>query len=68
MMRWVYDPHSGGTKIPPAVQERTARRILAYAEAHYAGKYTRIDVRFRNGTFEGTPEQGFETSAVYLQG
>jgi hypothetical protein len=47
-MPWVYDPHSGGTKIPPAVQERTRQRILAYAKAHYAGKYTRIDVRFRN--------------------
>lgn len=136
---WVYDPHSGGVKIPPPVQERTRRRILAYAEKHYAGKYTRIDVRFRgnlcyidaytepsapgkvqlsvlrespqeyverlrntpthlcrlryfgdqdswsmafykysdekyepsffnNGTFHGTPEEAFETSAVYLQG
>ncbi len=44
---WVYDPHSGGVKIPPAVQERTRKRILAYAGKHYAGKYTRIDVRFR---------------------
>jgi hypothetical protein len=26
---WVYDPHSGGTKIPKAVQERTRNRILA---------------------------------------
>lgn len=46
-MPWVYDPHSGGVKIPPAVQERTRQRILSYAEKHYAGKYTRIDVRFR---------------------
>ena len=137
-MRWVYDPHSGGTKIPTAVQERTKRRILAYAEAKYAGKFTRIEVRFKsqfcyidaytepylapdfpppdfpetreaytervrntpihlcrlryfgdeekwslafytyshmtyepsvfdNGTFHGSPEEGFETSAVYLQ-
>jgi len=44
---WVYDPHSGGTKIPKAVQERTRSRILAYAEKRYSGKYTRIDVRFR---------------------
>jgi hypothetical protein len=43
---WVYDPHSGGVKIPEAVRERTRRRILAHAEKHYAGKYTRIDVRF----------------------
>jgi hypothetical protein len=44
---WVYSPHSGGRKISPAVQERTRSRILAYAEKHYAGKFTRIDVRFR---------------------
>ncbi|MHB8747609.1 MAG: hypothetical protein ACYDBJ_00295 [Aggregatilineales bacterium] len=46
-MPWVYDPHSGGKKIPPAVQDRTRQRILAYAQAHYAGKYTRIEVRFK---------------------
>ena len=44
---WVFNPHSGGTKIPPSVQERTRGRILAYAEELYAGKFTRIDVRFR---------------------
>jgi hypothetical protein len=120
------------------VQERIAQRILAYAETHYAGKYTRLDIRFRghfcyidaytepvvsddfpppgfaesreeyiarmrgipkhlcrlryfgdedswtfafytyshekyepcvfdNGTFYGTPEEAFETAAVYLQ-
>ena len=135
---WVYDPHSGGVKIPPTVRDRTERRILAHAAQHYAGKYTRIAVRFRgalcyidayiepevapdfdpsafgesreayiqrlrdtplhlcrlryfgneerwsmafytysheryepsvfdNGTFHGTPEEGFDTAAVYLQ-
>jgi hypothetical protein len=44
---WVYDPHSGGVKIPPAVQERTRKRILAHAEKHYKGEYTRLDIRFR---------------------
>jgi len=44
---WVYDPHSGGVKIPKLVQERVRNCILAYAEKHYSGKYTRIDVRFR---------------------
>ena len=138
MAPWVYDPHSGGVKIPARVKERTKQRILAYAEKHYAGKYNRIDVRFRNyfcyidaytepsvpkkfdealfgctreerieylrtvpihfcrlryhgdeekwvmafytysnekyepsifnnGTFFGTPEEAFETSAIYLQ-
>ncbi len=44
---WTYNPHSGGSKIPKLAKERTRSRILAYAEKHFAGKYTRIDVRFR---------------------
>src|SRR5216683_2684570 len=44
---WVYDPHSGGVKIPMAVRERTRNRILAHASKHYAGKYKRLDVHFR---------------------
>ena len=44
---WVYDPHHGGKTIPPAVKARTKERIVKYAEKHYAGKFTRIDVRFR---------------------
>ena len=135
---WVYDPHFGGVKIPPGVQERTRQRILAYADKHHAGRFNRIDVRFRgalcyidaytepavptkaqlrllgesrdeylqrlgnvpthlcrlryfgdedswsmafytyshekyepsvfdNGTFKGTPEEAFDTSAVYLR-
>ncbi len=47
-MPWVYDPHYGGVKIPERTKQRTRERILAYAEKHYAGKYTRIDVRFRS--------------------
>src|ERR1700730_16002925 len=47
VMPWVYDPHSGGVNIPPAVRQRTEKRIRAHAEKHYAGKYTRLDVRFR---------------------
>jgi hypothetical protein len=46
-MPWVFDPQSGGVKIPPRVQEETRQRILAYAEKHYRGKYTRLDIRFR---------------------
>lgn len=45
--RWVRDPHSGGVKIPEAVRQRVEQRIKAYANAHYAGKFNRIDVRFR---------------------
>jgi hypothetical protein len=46
-MQWVYDPHSGGVKIPAAVRQRTEQRIRAYAEQHYAGSYTRLEIRFR---------------------
>ncbi len=48
MSSWVKDPHSGGVKIPPAVQERVKQRILDYAAANYAGKYTRLGIRFRS--------------------
>jgi hypothetical protein len=135
---WVKDPHSGGVKIPDAVRQRVEQRIQAYAQEHYAGKFNRIEVRFRgalcyidaytepeapspkslkvmgetleehmerrrsfpmhlcrlryfgneeswslafytysneryepcvfhNGTFYGTPEEGFQVGAMYLQ-
>jgi len=44
---WVHDPHSGGVKVPPAVRQRTEQRLRAHAEARYAGRYTRLDIRFR---------------------
>ena len=47
MRTWVYNPHVGGVKIRPAVRLRTERRIRAYAQAHYYGKFTRLDIRFR---------------------
>jgi len=138
MQAWVYDPHSGGVKIPSAVKQCTEQRIRSYAEAKYAGKFTRLGIRFHgafcyidaytepmeppaslllavgetreqylerlrnlplhlcrlrffgdeerwsmafytysnekyepsifdNGSFHGTPEEAFETAAVYLQ-
>ena len=44
---WVYDPHSGGTKIPDRKKDRIRQRILKHAEVNYAGQYLRIEVRFR---------------------
>jgi hypothetical protein len=35
--------------IPRAVQQRTQRRILDYASESFAGRFTRIDVKFRGG-------------------
>jgi hypothetical protein len=46
-MPWVYDPHSGGVKIPPTVRKRTEQRIRDYAEQHYGGTFIRLDIRFR---------------------
>ncbi len=77
---WVYDPQSGGKKIPDALKPWVRQRILDHAEKYYAGKYNRIDVRFRgqfcyyescvfnNGDWCGTLEEAFDTSAVYLSG
>jgi hypothetical protein len=47
MSPWVYNPQIGGVKIPTEVRRRTERRIRGYAEAHYGGKFKRLDIRFR---------------------
>jgi hypothetical protein len=50
MCPWVRDPHSGGANIPEALKSETKRRITAHAAKHYAGTYSRLDIRFR-GSF-----------------
>ncbi len=45
---WVFDPNSGGIKIPPAVQAEVEKRIRTVAEKKFKGKYTRLEVRFKN--------------------
>ena len=44
---WVFDPHIGGGKITDAVRQETVARIERHAAAKYAGRYTRLDIRFR---------------------
>lgn len=44
---WVFDPDAGGVKIPEAFKAEVRRQIEAYAAEHFAGRYTRLDVRFR---------------------
>lgn len=44
---WMFDPHTGGRKISPSVQELVRKRILAHAEKNYKGKYSRIEVKFK---------------------
>jgi hypothetical protein len=46
--QWTFDPDSGGKKIPADVQEDVQRPIQALAEQEFSGKYTRIEVRFKN--------------------
>ena len=55
-MPWVFDPQSGGTKVPAARQEQTRQRILDYAERHYKGKQT--------APFEWALLRGFSVWAV----
>lgn len=45
--QWVRSPKASGPKIPQAVQARTEQHLLRYAEAHLAGRYTRIEIWFR---------------------
>lgn len=45
--QWVFAPDSGGKRIPEAVKWRTEQRISRYAEQHFAGRYTRLEIRFR---------------------
>lgn len=47
MSPWVFDPDSGGTRIPDAVKRRIEGRIRRYAAEHFAGRYTRLEIRFR---------------------
>ena len=34
-------------RIPDVVKRRTEERIRRYAEQHFAGRYTRLDIRFK---------------------
>jgi hypothetical protein len=59
----MFDPNSGGVKIPPAVQADVDKRIRAVAEKEFKGKYKRLEVRFKNQfcrlRYFGNDEWGF---------
>jgi hypothetical protein len=44
---WVFDPNSGGKKIPELTKARVKQRIEDVAQEHFEGRYTRLDIRFR---------------------
>jgi hypothetical protein len=45
--QWVFDPNAGGVRIKEDVKKRTEERIRRYAEQEHAGRFTRLDIRFR---------------------
>jgi hypothetical protein len=45
---WALDPNRGGVKIPEKVQQEVTQRIERYAREHFAGRYLRLEFRFRN--------------------
>jgi len=45
--QWVFDPVSGGVRVPDAVKLRNEARIRRVVEERFAGRLTRLDVRFR---------------------
>lgn len=44
---WVLDPGAGGVKIPDAVKVQTEQRLREYAATYLAGRFTRLEIRFR---------------------
>jgi hypothetical protein len=46
--QWVFDPDSGGVKIKESIKRRTEERIIRYAESNLAGRYTKLNIRFRS--------------------
>ena len=75
---WVFDPDSGGQKIPERVKVDVTRRIERLAAERFEDQYTRLDIRFR-GQFcyidayqeprddpKWPPEDWWETREEYL--
>ena len=42
------DPDSGGVKMTDVVKAQLTNRITKYAEENLAGRYTKLDIRFRD--------------------
>ncbi len=47
MKTWAFNPHTGGVKIGFAKQSEVRQRIERYAALNYAGRYIRLEIRFR---------------------
>ena len=46
-MTWMRTKPRSAPKLTENIRHETKARLLAHAEKHYAGKYTRLDIRFR---------------------
>ncbi len=44
---WVFNPNTGGKTIPDTVKRRAEERIRRYAAERFAGRFIRLDIRFR---------------------
>jgi hypothetical protein len=44
---WMFNPTSGGTKIPEQLRPTIAARVRRHLEEHFGGRYRTVDVRFR---------------------
>ena len=47
MQTWIFNPHAGGLKIGSSKQWEVQQRIERHAASKYAGRYNRLDIRFR---------------------
>ena len=47
MKTWIFNPHTGGLKIRSSKQWEVRQRIERHAASKYAGRYNRLDIRFR---------------------
>ncbi len=45
--QWVFDPHSGGSKVSPSRKIQVEQRIRKFADQNFKGRGDKIEVRFR---------------------
>ncbi len=76
---WVYNPHAGGRTVPERARQSTGARLQACAAERFAGRFSRLEVRF-HGKFcyldlyhepealaPGEQPPGFESVEDYLE-
>ncbi len=46
--QWVFDPDSGGKKIPETVKRDIEKRVHLVAKEQFKGRYNRLEIRYRS--------------------